>query len=423
MQVHLEYGKDGLDVDVPGRHVRVIRSTFVQGLTDERESFFDAVRRPVGRPPLAESVRATDRVAVVVADSTRPLPSDRLLPWLFEALAHVPAENITILIGTGSHRANTDAELRAMLGSGVVDRYRVVNHDAHDRESTRVAGTTSDGHDVRFAKDYVEADRRIVLGFIEPHFMAGFSGGYKGVFPAVADIDSIQRYHRPSVIADAKSTWGILDGNPTQAIVRECGALLPVDLMINVTLNAHREITQYFVGDPIRAHELGCLFVKHTAMIPCEHRYPIVVTTNSGFPLDQNLYQSVKGMAAAAEVVDQDGLILSVSRCNDGFPDHGNFKRLLFEHGSPAEVLGTLLAPGFSLFDQWETQKLAMVQARAHVGLYSELDAGDVKRAHLEPVTDIAVRLGEELERRGIDGPVLVLPEGPLTVPYLDAGA
>jgi nickel-dependent lactate racemase len=268
-------------------------------------------------------------------------------------------------------------------------------------------------------REYVEADRRIVLGFVEPHFMAGFSGGYKGIFPAVADIASILRYHDAKTIGHRRSTWGILEGNPTQEIVRHNGSLVPLDFCLNVTLNRDRQITGFFCGHPIEAHLRGCAFSKETAMVACERPFPIVVTTNSGFPLDQNLYQTVKGMSAASQIVEPGGYIATASRCNDGFPEHGNFRKLLFDHDSPRALLDTIEAPGFSLYDQWEAQLLALIQLKARVGLQSELPADDLERAHIEPLEDIAAAVGRELERRGADAPVAVLPEGPQTIPYV----
>jgi nickel-dependent lactate racemase len=158
-------------------------------------------------------------------------------------------------------------------------------------------------------------------------------------------------------------------------------------------------------------------------MIPCPKTFPIVITTNSGYPLDQNLYQAVKGMSAAAQIVAQDGLIIAASKCNDGFPDHGNFKKLLFDHDSPRAVLDTILAPGFSMYDQWEAQLLAMVRLKSRVGLYSDIPADQVRRAHLEPVGDISSFISNELMRAGRDTPVAVLPEGPMTIPYLTQSA
>ena len=418
-KVHLQYGHDGLEISLPSERVTVLEPRFVPGLPDEAAAFREAVRQPIQTRPLRELITAQDRVAIVIADLTRPLPSDRLLPWLLEEIAHVPDEQVVIINGTGSHRINTPEELERMVGAEILRRYRVVNHNSHDRSTMAVAGRAPGGREVLLQRDYVEADKRIVLGFIEPHFMAGFSGGYKGIFPAIADIDSIIHYHRAEVIGDPRSTWAILEGNPTQEQIRFYGSLIPVDFCVNVTLNRRREITRFFCGEVLAAHEAGCRFSKETAMVPCPEPFPIVVTTNSGYPLDQNLYQAVKGMSAAAQIITPGGLILAASRCNDGFPDHGNFKKLLFEHPTPEAILETVLAPGFLLFDQWEAQLLAMIRRQARVGLYSELPPDEVRRAHLEPIEDLSAAVAAELARIGSDAPIAVLPEGPLTIPYL----
>jgi nickel-dependent lactate racemase len=419
VKVQLQYGRDGLLAEIPG-DVTVIAPRFVPGLADEAACFRAAVRDPIGTRPLRERVRSSDRVAIVIPDITRPLPSDRLLPWLLEELGHVPAQRIVLVNGTGSHRANTPEELRSMVGADVAGRCRIVNHSAHDAKTLLPVGRGADGEIVRFNRDYVEAERRIVLGFIEPHFMAGFSGGLKGVFPAVADIASIMRYHDAKTIGHPLSTWGVLEGNPTQAIIRRNGALMPPDFCINVTLNRRRQITAFFCGDALPAHEEGCRFSKETAMVGCERPFPVVVTTNSGYPLDQNLYQAVKGMSAAAQIVAQDGYIAIASRCNDGFPEHGNFKKLLFDHATPRALLDTIEAPGFLLYDQWEAQLLALVCLKARVGLRSELRPADVQRAHLEPIEDIAGAVAAARRSLGPDAPVAVLPEGPQTIPYLE---
>jgi nickel-dependent lactate racemase len=421
MKVHLQYGKDGLEVDVPGTDVTVLTPNFVEGLPDEAEAFRAAARQPVQGPPLKDRIKATDRVAVVIPDITRPLPTDRILPWLFSELSHVPAENFVIINGTGSHRVNTPRELAAMVGPGVLEKYRVVNHNSHDGATLAQAGTWPDGQPVLMNKDYVQADKRIVMGFIEPHFMAGFSGGFKGIFPAVADIASIMRYHNAETIGSPASTWGLLDGNPTQEIIRRNGALLPVHFCINVTLNRQRQITRFFCGDVIAAHLQGCAFAKKTAMVECKKSFDIVLTTNGGYPLDQNLYQAVKGMHAASQVVRQDGLIIAASRCNDGFPEHGNFRKLLFDHASPQALLKTILTPGFSMYDQWEAQLLGLIRVKARVGLHSDIPAADARRAHLEPVDDISASVAAELRRLNRPASVAVLPEGPMTIPYLAA--
>jgi nickel-dependent lactate racemase len=269
--------------------------------------------------------------------------------------------------------------------------------------------------------------------------MAGFSGGYKGVFPAVADLDSIKHYHRAQVIGDPCSTWGVLQGNPTQAQVRANGAMLPVDFLINVTQNRRREITGFFCGDVIAAHDAGCAFAKQTAMVACAKAFPIVITSNSGFPLDQNLYQAVKGMSAAAQVVSDGGLILAAAECGDGFPEHGSFKRFLFEHRSAQAMLDTINHAPAPIEDQWQVQllalilvrsrvgvyskiapeEIALILVRSRVGVYSKIAPEEIRRAHLEPVAEIGSRVAQELERIGRDQPIAVMPEGPMTIPYL----
>ncbi|MDP9455194.1 MAG: nickel-dependent lactate racemase [Actinomycetota bacterium] len=421
MLTHLQYGGGELGVEIPSDDVTVLAPKAEPGLPDERAAFLEAVRNPIGSRPLRELVRADEKLAVVIPDGTRALPRERLLPWLFEELSHVPPENVVIVNGTGSHRANTEEELAAMVGPEVYAKYRIVNHNAHDPSTMELAGHSPvSGRDIYMNREYVEADRRIVMGFIEPHFMAGFSGGYKGIFPAVADINSVMDYHSAPIIGHARSNWGILEDNPTQDRIRANGSLLPVDFCINVTQNRDREITGFFCGEVLEAHAKGCEASLASVMVACEREYPIVVTSNGGYPLDQNLYQAVKGMSAAAQIISEGGLILVASRCNDGFPAHGNFRKMLLEHDSPEAMLETIHSPGFSTYDQWQVQLFALILQKARVGLYSEIEPDAVRRVHIEPVADITARVREELTRIGEDAPIAVLPEGPMTVPYLE---
>ena len=420
MQIHLQYGRDGLTAELPTENATIIRPRFVEGLPDEQAAFQKSVRRPNGARPLAEAVRAHESAAIVIADGTRPLPSARLLPWILAELAHVPEGNITIIVGTGTHRANTEAELEGIVGAEVCRRLRVINHNAYDEQTMAVVrpGQEERGP-LMMNRAYVEADRRILVGFIEPHFMAGFSGGYKAVFPGVADLASIMHYHRAEMIGHPQSKWGVLHGNPTQAQIRANGSTLPVDFLVNVTLNHKRQITRFFCGDVISAHEEGCRYVKETAMAPVDRSFPLVITTNSGFPLDQNLYQSVKGMCAAAEIIADNGEMIVAARCNDGFPAHGNFTKLLYEHESPQAMLETIFRPGFHMLDQWQVQKFAEVALRAQVAIYSELEPDAVARAGLTPVADLNEHIRATVEGLGADVPIAVLPEGPMTIPYL----
>jgi nickel-dependent lactate racemase len=419
MHIQLQYGQHGLPIEIPSDNVCVIEPRFLPGLLDEVEEFQAAVRRPIASAPLKELISSADQVALVVPDLTRPFPANRVLPWLFAELAHVPPENFTIHLGNGSHRLETDQEISALLGADIAANYRVINHNACDPSTLELAGFDLDGKPVYFDRDYVQADRRIALGFIEPHLMAGFSGGYKAIMPGIADIDAILRYHNAARIGHPRSTWGLLEHNPTQELIRHNGSLLPVDFCVNVTLNRRREITRFFCGSVIAAHEQGAAFCKETTMIACARPYPIVITTNSGYPLDQNLYQTDKGLSAAAQIVEEGGLIICASECSDGFPAHGNYRQLLFGHATPRDLLDVILSPGFAVFDQWEAQLHAGICLKARVALYSTLPADEVRRAYLEPVEDLNTFVAAEIDRVGGDASVAVLPEGPQTIPYL----
>jgi len=216
MKIDLPYGNTHLSLEVPHPQVDVIRPRFVEGLEDETASFIEAVRKPLGCEAAAQQIKAEHKVAVVIPDITRALPSERLLTWLFAELEHVPAENFTIIIGTGTHRPNTPEEISRMVGANIAARYKVINHNAFDPATLRQVGTREGGLPIYMNRQYVEADKRIIMGFIEPHFMAGFSGGYKAIFPGIADFESIMFYHRAAVIGDPRSTWGNLDRNPAQ---------------------------------------------------------------------------------------------------------------------------------------------------------------------------------------------------------------
>ena len=422
MEIDLDYGQTGLTLDVTDLDVSVISPKFIEGISDEKVGFSQAVDSPIGRESLKTLIDKDESIAIVIPDITRALPNERLLNWLFDYLNHVPKENYTIISGTGTHRENTDSEWNYMVGKHIHKNYRCINHRGSDPSSLVFGGASIFGYDVYFNKDYVEADRRILMGFIEPHFMAGFSGGYKAVFPGLTGLPAIMKYHNAENIGHSGSTWGNMVDNPTQENIRAGGSLIPVDFLINITLNRRRNITGFFVGDPILAHEKGCLFCRDTTMVECEDPFDIVVTSNSGYPLDQNLYQTVKGLSAAAQILKPNGLIIAASRCNDGFPNHGNFKQFLFEHDNPQAMLDKIYSPGFEQLDQWQVQLLALILLKARVALFSDLPEEEVSKAHFHPIRDIRKEIDKEVRRLGGKAKIAVLPEGPLTIPYLKKG-
>jgi nickel-dependent lactate racemase len=417
MKVKLAYGRKSLEINVP-ENALIIEPRELRGLNDEHGTVLAALRNPIGTPPLREMVKAADTVAIVISDITRPLPSHKLVPWLLEELSYVPKDNFVIINGVGSHRANTREELITMLGKEVIDSVRVENHDAFDDSKLSHVGRNSYNTEVFFNKTYVECTFKIVTGFIEPHLYAGFSGGPKGINPGIAGINTILDFHNAFMIGHANSTWGILDGNVVQdAATQNCMMARP-DFMLNVTLNGNKDITNVFAGDVITAHRTGCQFVKDTAMYGVDDPFDIVITTNSGYPLDQNLYQTVKGMSAAACIVREGGAIISASECSDGVPSHGNYGQIIQMRDTAKDLLEMINDPSFRVFDQWVVQSQANIQTKAECYLYSSLDDETVRKGKYIPIRDVETKLSELLKDKP-GARVAVLPFGSLTIPYV----
>ncbi|MGH7862805.1 MAG: nickel-dependent lactate racemase, partial [Candidatus Dormibacteraceae bacterium] len=369
----------------------------------------------VGLPELRELVRSTDRVVIVFSDITRPVPNRTIFPPLLAELSQVPDQQITLLNGLGLHRPNTSEELDRMLGPAVTRRYRVVNHDALDETGLVYLGKSRFDGEIWLNRAYVDADVRIVTGFIEPHFFAGFSGGPKGVIPGVAGARTIVHNHNAAMIGHPKARWGITGGNPIHEEQREGVALAAPHFLLNVATNREKQITAVFAGHYLRAHEAGCAFVRDAAMQAVDRRYPIVVTTNSGYPLDLNLYQAVKGMAAAEEIVAPGGAIVMAAECREGV-GHGDFAQILELRDNPAAILELIEQPDFHRLDQWQVQILARILARSRVFLYSDrLSAEEIRRAHLEPCASVEAAVARLLDEFGADAPICVLPQGPMT--------
>ncbi len=422
MKIDLAYGRDGLGIDLPDdAPVTVIEPQFVPGLPDERAALAAALRSPLETAPLRDLIRSNDTVAVVFSDLTRPMPNDRVLPPLLEELAAagVSDEQIVLVNALGTHRPQTDAELAEMLGSEVVARYRIVQHDAWDDEALVEVGKNHVGRTVRVNRAYMEASVRILTGFIEPHFFAGFSGGPKAVFPGISDIEAILDNHGGTLLADPQATWAVTKGNPLWEEMLTIAQYTAPTFLLNVTLNRDRQITGVFAGDLVAAHQAGATFARETAMQPVAEPFDIVITSNSGYPLDLNLYQAVKGMSAAAQIVRPGGDIIVAAECWDGIPSHGEYRRLLWEASSPKELLDTILAPGFRCHDQWEAQVQAQIQLKANVHVY----ASGLSDEELQRALVILCRSVEEtvarLRRQNPAATIAVLPEGPQTVPFV----
>lgn len=420
MKLRLDYGTGGLDVELPDDRVTVIEPMPRPAVPDPHDTLVRAIRNPIDRPPLRELWQPGRRVAISVCDVTRAQPRRETIEALLSEMPGVRLEDVTILIATGTHRSNTPDELTRMLGADLVRGCRVVNHDARNPSMLRRVGTTTTGAEVYLNHEWLDADFRITTGFVEPHFFAGFSGGPKMVAPGLAGLETVMTLHDARRIGHPKATWGITEGNPVHDDVREIARMVPVDFAVDVTLNREQKITAAFAGEILAEHRRACAYAKDTAMRAVPAPFDVVLTTNSGYPLDQNLYQAVKGMSAAAKIVKPKGTIVCAAECRDGLPSHGSYGQVLASQPNPERLLSMITSPGYSVPDQWQVQVQAQIQLKARVLVRtSGLGPQEVRAAHFEPVEDIASAVGAALEGAGRSATLCVLPQGPQTIPYL----
>jgi len=421
MRIRLEYGADGLEVDVPDDRVTVVEPMFRAALGNAHAELVAALRSPIDARPLREITRHGGRVAISVCDITRAQPRREMLEALFEEMPNVRAGDVTILIATGTHRSNTPAELESMLGPDIVRRCRVVNHDSRDRSALVRVGETTTGVSVLLNHLWLDADVRITTGFVEPHFFAGFSGGPKMVAPGLAGLETTLTLHDARRIGDPMATWGVTEGNPIHDDIREIARMTGVHFAVDVTLNRAQQITAVFAGELFAEHRAACAAAKRDAMRKVDSPFDVVLTTNSGYPLDQNLYQAVKGMSAAAKVVKRGGTIVCAAECRDGLPAHGSYGEVLASRQSPQELLAMITSPGYSRPDQWQVQIQAQVQTKARVLVKTRgLSPDEIRAAHFDPVDDVGPTICRALAAAGPQSTLCVLPQGPQTIPYLE---
>jgi len=421
MRIKLAYGKTGLPLELDDAlNVTVVEPVFVPALADPPAAVRAALEAPLGSPPLREVVRPGMRVGVVFSDITRPAPNPLLLGAVLDVLDAVPGVEVTLFNALGTHRPNTEAELRAMVGDAIFASRRIVQNDTFDPSTQVRVGLTSKGHETWINAELMACDLKVLTGFIEPHLFAGFSGGGKAIMPGMAGQRTVLGNHDAGMVGHPKAIWGVTRGNPIWEEVREVAGQAGLTFLLNVTLNRDKAVTGVFAGDLDRAHAAGCAYVKASAMVAVPRPFDIVVTTNSGYPLDLNLYQSVKGMRAADQVVRTGGSIIIATRCSDGLPEHGLYGAILRESRDPRELLAKICAPGFLEQDQWQAHVQALIQSRADVFVRSDgLSDDQIRAALLRPCRRIEDTIADLLVRHGRAASICVMPEGPQTIPYI----
>ena len=416
MQIKMDYGRTGLPIEVP-EDADVFPNTQLPAVRDEPAAIRAALNDPIGLPPLRQLIKPGMRVVIVHTDITRATPNNRLLPVILDILEAqgIHREDITLLNGLGTHRKQSSEALRQLLGKEITENYNCQQHDAFDDSQLVSLGKSSFNHPLSINRTLMAADLKILTGFIEPHFFAGYSGGPKAILPGVAGAKSIHANHSPEMIAHPKADFNVTFGNPIWEEMKEAASLVDNTFLVNVTLDQERRITGVFAGDVIAAHKAGCEFLQKSSIFPISEPYDLVVTSNSGYPLDQNLYQCVKGLAAAKRAVRKGGAILLVAGCENGLPDHSAYAEMLSGADSPQAILEQILKPGFSSQDAWQVQIQAQVQLHADCFVYSEgLTDGQIRSVLLEPCRDISMMIDKLIKQYGER--VCILPQGPLTI-------
>lgn len=421
MKVGLAYGKERHLVEIPDHvHAQVVEPQYVEGVPDPLQAVRDALKDPIGHVPLSSAVKSSQKVAIIFSDITRATPYHILIPALLDSLSHIPDHLLTFFCATGTHRDATPEELVTILGKEVTDRFRIVQNKASRADSHQHVGTTASGNRILLNREVLQHDLKILTGFIEPHFFAGFSGGGKALMPGMAHVETIRYNHSIQNLEHPKARWGYTQGNPLWEEVMEAAEFAAPAFLLNITLNRDKEITGVFAGDLRKAHERGCTFARETAMVGLNQPFDVVIASNAGYPLDLNVYQSVKGMSAAERVVKEGGSIILAAECWDGIPAGSDYQTILTSVDSVQELMGFIKKHEPELKDTWQVFFQAMIQMKAEVFLYSGLDPKTVRGTHLNPVKDMNQLILDLIEKYGPDTRICILPEGPHTIPYLE---
>lgn len=422
MRITLDYGKTGLEVELPDdRIVGPLAIRPAPPLPDAEAAIALALRRPIASPPLAELARGRRNACILVCDITRPVPNRLLLPPILRTLEEqgIARRDILLLIATGLHRPNEGPELEEMLGPEIVANYRVENHHGKIVEEHDYLGETANGVPVYLDRRYLRADLKITTGLIEPHLMAGYSGGRKVICPGIAALETVKVWHGPRFLEHPQADCGILEGNPVHEENTRIAKLAGCDFIVNVCLDGQRRITWVGAGDMIKAWEEGVRFVERVVKVPVPEPVDIVVTSCAGYPLDTTWYQAVKGLTGALPIVKQGGtIILAASLCEGiGSPE---FQRLIAENPDLQLFKQRILGKDYFVMDQWQLEELAKVVERCRVKVVSDgLASETLRRCHVQPAASVEKAVADCLAEYGPQAQVAVIPKGPYVLPYV----
>lgn len=415
--IKLPYGHSYIDADIPDNNLAGIlesRAHSYLPAKDQETIVAEALDNPIESPRLEELAAGKKNIVVITSDHTRPVPSRITMPIILEKLRKGnPLASITIMLATAFHRPTTYEEMVFKFGEKIVQQERIVNHDCRDMENLVYMGVLPSSAELWLNRTAIEADLLIAEGFIEPHFFAGYSGGRKSILPGIAGEKTVLTNHCSKFIASEKCRTGVLHGNPMHQDMLEATERSGLRLILNTVINADKKVINAFAGDPFKAHQEGCRFVEEMARvspIPAD----IVITTNGGYPLDQNIYQSVKGMTAAESSAGEGAVIIVVAACNDGHGGEAFYKTFL-EAKDAVEVMNSILATPMekTIPDQWESQILARILIKHKVIVVTDqCNPGLITGMKMMHAPNISEALEKAFSIKGRNASIAVIPDG-----------
>ena len=421
--IPLLYGRGHVPVRPPAGCVpTVIEKRAMPVLPDASATVAQALAAPVGVPPLREAARGKRSACILICDVTRPVPNGLFLGPLVRTLldAGLPRAGITVLVATGLHRANEGEELRELVGDPwVLDTVTVANHDATvDRDHVLLGRTPGRGTVVRLDRRLVEAELRIATGLVEPHFMAGWSGGRKVIAPGVAHAETITTFHNAAFMAHPRAANCVLDGNPLHEEQVAIVSMLGGALALNTVIDDRRRLAFVNFGEVVQSHLQAVDFAGAYARVPVGRRFQTVVTSAAGYPLDNTYYQTVKGMVGPLDILELGGDLIVASACAEGMGSkhYVEAQRRLVDLGAEGFASSIAGKPHADI-DEWQTQMQLKPMRVGHVRLYTDgLDAHDAALTGVERVTDLTSAIADSMARHR-DPRVAFVPEGPYVVP------
>jgi nickel-dependent lactate racemase len=422
LKVILDYGRTGLPVEISAeRVVGPLSIRHVDPLDDAESAVAAALDNPIGTPPLRDIARGRKSACILVCDITRPVPNRTILGPMLKVLheAGITRERVLILVATGLHRPSTPAEKVEMLGEDIASSYRVEDHYGTRLEDHRLVGTTPRGIPAWIDSRYLRAELKIATGLVEPHLMAGYSGGRKLICPGIACIETVKRWHSPELLEHPNADCGILEGNPVHEENTRIARMAGCDFIVNVTIDSHRKVTSVSAGDMEQAFMEAVRFVDGIVRAPVPRPVDIVVTSSAGYPLDTTFYQSVKGLSGCLPIVKQGGTIIMAASLSEGIGSP-ELQSIFREIPSLDFFMERILDKDYFVMDQWQVEELAKVRRKARVKVVSHgLSPEILGRCFVEHAPRVEQALATSLAEYGPEATIAVIPKGPYVLPTL----